>query len=279
MPACPSDPPRLRLVPKPERRPRFARYIGIDYSGAEVPVSPLKSLRAYVADGDGPPREATTIEPGRKYWCRRALADWLIERLGEDVPTLVGMDHGFSFPLPYFVKYRLPRDWPLFLDDFAVHWPTDEPYMYVDFVRHGKVGDGAARMGDARWRRLCETRTGRAKSVFHFDVPGSVAKSTFAGLTQLRRIRRACGDRTFFWPFDGFEPPAGASLVAEAYPALVSGLFPREGRTADQHDAYSLCAWLQATDRAGRLGAFLTPALTEPEREIVHIEGWILGQP
>jgi hypothetical protein len=278
MPACPSDPPKLRLVPKPEKKPRFARYIGIDYSGAEVPTSPLKGLRAYVADGDGPPREASTTEPGRKYWCRQALTDWLAQRLSEDVPTLVGIDHGFSFPLPYFDKYGLAYDWPAFLDDFAAHWPTDEPYMYVDFIRQGAFGDGAARLGSSRWRRLCEARTGRAKSVFHFDVPGSVAKSTFAGLTMLRRLRQATGAKAFFWPFDGFSPPAGASVVAEAYPSLVSHLYPRDGRTPDQHDAYSLCAWLQAADRAGRLGAFLQPTLNQAERQAAAIEGWILGQ-
>ena len=31
-------------------------------------------------------------------------------------------------------------------------------------------GNGAARTGNARWRRLTEVRTRSAKSVFHFDV-------------------------------------------------------------------------------------------------------------
>lgn len=35
-------------------------------------------------------------------------------------------------------------------------------------------------MGNAHWRRLTEERAGAAKSVFHFDVQGSVAKSTHA---------------------------------------------------------------------------------------------------
>jgi hypothetical protein len=45
-------------------------------------------------------------------------------------------------------------------------------------VRDGVMGNGAARVGNARWRRLTEERAGSAKSVFHFDVQGSVAKST-----------------------------------------------------------------------------------------------------
>ena len=58
-------------------------------------------------------------------------------RLAEDVPTLVGIDHGFSFPLRYFEVHGLLPDWPSFLDDFQRHWPTDDDNTYVDFVRDG----------------------------------------------------------------------------------------------------------------------------------------------
>jgi len=51
-------------------------------------------------------------------------------------------------------------------------------------------GDGAARTGNPRWRRLCEERCG-GKSVFHFDVQGSVAKSSHAGIPWLRQLARA----------------------------------------------------------------------------------------
>jgi hypothetical protein len=35
----------------------FARYIGIDYSGAETPTSSLKGLRVYLAEADNPAAE------------------------------------------------------------------------------------------------------------------------------------------------------------------------------------------------------------------------------
>ena len=70
---------------------------------------------------------------------------------------------------------EIPLDWPAFLDDFQRHWPTDGDNTYVDFLRDGICGNGAARSGDPRWRRLTEIRAGAAKSVFHFDVQGSVA--------------------------------------------------------------------------------------------------------
>jgi hypothetical protein len=76
----------------------------------------------------------------RKYWTRRGIAEWLVEKLAEDVPTLVGIDHGFSFPLRYLEVHGLKLDWPTFLDDFQRHWPTDED-IYVDFVRDGPLRD------------------------------------------------------------------------------------------------------------------------------------------
>lgn len=36
------------------------------------------------------------------YWTRRGMAEWLVERLTEAVPTIVGIDHNFSFPLHIF---------------------------------------------------------------------------------------------------------------------------------------------------------------------------------
>jgi hypothetical protein len=257
--------------------PVFARYIGIDYSGAETTTASLKGLRVYVADRASPPLEVQPPPSPRKYWTRRGIAEWLVERLAEDLPTLVGIDHGFSFPLRYFEAHRLPLDWEVFLDDFQRHWPTDEDHTYVDFIRHGTRGNGAARSGNPRWKRLTEVRAGAAKSVFHFDVPGSVAKSTHAGLPWLRYLRQHAGDRVHFWPFDGWDILARRSVIAEVFPSLWRGEFACEGRTDDQHDAYSVAAWMRRADIDGSLAEFLSPSLTPDEREVARVEGWILG--
>lgn len=84
-----------------------------------------------------------------------------------------------------------------------------------------------------------------AKSVFHFDVPGSVAKSTHAGIPGLLFLLKSEGDRVHFWPFDGWKVPPGKSAVVEVYPALWS--------------------------------RFFSPSLTEEETKTAEIEGWILG--
>lgn len=255
---------------------QFERYIGIDYSGAETPAASLKGLRVYVSEGDGRPTEALPPPSPRKYWTRKGIAAWLIDQLGQGVPTIVGIDHGFSFPIAYFEAHGLPHDWPAFLEDFQRHWPTDGDHVYVDDVRQGELGNGAARTGSASCRRLTEFRTG-GKSVFHFDVQGSVAKSTHAGIPWLLAIKRRLGVHIHIWPFDGWDVPAGRSTIVEVYPALWSASFDREDRTNDQHDAFSVAAWLADADRDGRLAGHFTPDLAPDDLAQAAIEGWILS--
>jgi hypothetical protein len=255
----------------------FQRYFGIDYSGAEVPTASLAGLRIYLAESNSAPEEVQPPPSPRKYWSRRAIAEWLVQQLSDGPPTLVGIDHGFSFPLRYFETHGLQLDWPAFLDDFQRHWPTDHDYVPVDFVRDGIRGNGAARTGNSRWRRLSEEYAGGAKSVFHFDVPGAVAKSTHAGIPWLRFIRQKLGSRVHFWPFDGWGVPAGRSAIAEVYPSLWRRDFPPENRTPDQHDASCIAAWLARAEADETLPSYLNPDLTPAERAVAQVEGWILG--
>jgi hypothetical protein len=257
--------------------PDFDCYVGIDYSGAKSPKSSLRGLRIYRARRESEPVEVLPPPSSRKYWTRRGVAEWLVDELGGQGRALVGIDHGFSFPLRYFETHDLALDWLAFLDDFQHHWPTDDDQVYVDFVRNGAIGHGAKRTGNSRWRRLTEERAGAAKSVFHFDVPGSVAKSTHAGLPWLRCLKQKLGPRVHFWPFDGWMVPRGRSAIVEVYPSLWSRSLPREGRTPDQHDAFSVSAWLREADAEGKLAEFLDPHLQPSERKVAEIEGWILG--
>lgn len=265
------------MLPNPETKfSRFTRYIGIDYSGAQTPSSSLPGLRVYAADRSNIPREVAPPQSSRKYWTRKGIAEWLVEQLSERTPTLVGIDHGFSFPLQYFEKHGLPFDWPHFLDDFQKHWPTDED-IYVCFVLEGSAGNGAARSGNPRWRRLTELRARSAKSAFQFRVQGQVAMSTHAGIPWLRFIRQRVKDGVHFWPFDGWSVPPSRSVVAEVYPALWNRSFPSEGRMPHQQDAYAATKWMQATDADGCLEKYFHPPLEPNERKKAEIEGWILG--
>jgi len=256
--------------------PFFERYFGIDYSGAQTPTNSLSGLRIYSARQSQSPTEIHPLPSQRKYWTRQGLAEWLAMELESGPPTLVGIDHAFSFPLDYFEAHQIPCAWMAFLDDFCDHWPTDEKNMYVDFIREGLYGKGQDRTGNARWRRLAEKRCG-AKSVFHFDVQGSVAKSTHSGLPWLRFLRQQLGAQLHFWPFDGWQPPPGRSAIAEIYPALWTRNFPSEERNGHQHDAYSAARWRQEHDQAGLLEPYFEPLMSPADRAIAQTEGWILG--
>jgi hypothetical protein len=125
--------------------------------------------------------------------------------------------------------------------------------------------------------RVTEQWTTTAKSVFLFDVQGAVAKATYAGIPWLRYLRRQCGNKVHFWPFDGWDAPQGRSVVVEVYPSLWMKRFPREDRNVHQHAAYSVAAWLHRADVNGSVQQFFHPHLEPQERSIAEIEGWILG--
>lgn len=252
----------------------FDLHIGIDYSGAQTPTSRLKGLQVYEA-GDGPPERVLAVpEEGKTHWnwCRTEVANHLIVLAMDGMRFIAGIDHGFSFPLSYFERYGL-TSWDEFLTDFVQHWPTHEPHTYVDFIRETDL----ARIGWKNEFRLCERWTSSARSVFHFDCPGQVAKSTHAGIPWLWHIRNEVGDRIHFWPFDGWEIPEDRSVIAEVYPSIFRNRYPRQDRTADQQDAYSVSRWLRETCERGILDRYLHPPLTDVEREVAMLEGWILG--
>jgi hypothetical protein len=66
-------------------------------------------------------------------------------------------------------------------------------------------------------------------------------------------------------------------VIADVYPALWKATFLIENRTPDQHDAFTIAAWLSFADREGRLARLLTPDLTPEQVATARVEGWILG--
>lgn len=180
------------LPPEVTQLPQFERYTGIDYSGAETPEFSCKGLRVFMTEGSNEPTQVLPPPSQRRYWTRRGLAEWLRKELDRDIPTLVGIDHAFSFPLAYFEKYRLSSNWQSFLEDFHNHWSTDAQHTYVSFIREDPSGRGLKRTGERSWLRVTESWTPTAKSVFGFGVQGEVATSTHAGLPWLLYLRKQC---------------------------------------------------------------------------------------
>jgi hypothetical protein len=256
----------------------FDLHIGIDYSGRQTPQSRTAALQVYAAFDIEEPRRITSpagTGNSTKNWCRQEIAEWLMEQARKRITFIAGIDHGFGFPHRYFERYAL-TSWTDFLDDFSRHWPTDQDHVCVDFIRDREEGP-PDRTGSSNDLRLTEKWTSSAKSVFRFDVQGSVAKSTHAGLPWLRRIRQEVGERLHFWPFDGWQVPPGKSVIAEVYPSIFRNRYPKEERTGDQQDAYCVARWLTESDQHGWLKRYFDPPLTDEERQIARLEGWILG--
>lgn len=253
----------------------FDLHIGIDYAGRETPISRTPGLQVYSASGDEEPRAIRTPKApnGANWnWCRKEIAEWIIEQARSKVTFIAGIDHGFSFPMNYFQKHKL-KTWTAFLEDFCKHWPTDGDKTKVESFRAKNL----ERTGSTEDFRLTEQWTSSAKSVFLFDVQGSVAKSTHAGIPWLRRIKEEVGEQVHIWPFDGWKVPEGRSVIVEIYPALVRNRYDKDGRTKDQQDAYAIAKWLAEMNKNGFLDRYFDPPLTDKQRRVADLEGWIFG--
>lgn len=51
----------------------------------------------------------------------------------------------------------------------------------------------------------------------------------------------------------------------------------RDGRDSHQQDAYATAEWLRRSGLDGTLQRFFSPSLTDHERHVAEMEGWILG--
>lgn len=255
----------------------WTRYIGIDYSGRATASTRTSALQVYEGSHDEAPSSVfspASSERRKRNWCRQEIAHWIVDQVRDGPCLAIGIDHGLSFPVSYFERYGLTC-WSQFIEDFCDHWPTAEAGSTVDDIRHSN--QGTKRQGSNDEFRLTENWTSSAKSVFQFDVQGSVAKSTHAGLPWVRWIRQELGSSIHVWPFDGWTVPEGRSLLAEVYPSIFRNRYPRGERTVDEQDAYSVASWLREMGQRDLLKDYLEPPLTDRDRAQADLEGWILG--
>jgi len=264
-----------------EAAQQFRNYIGIDYSGRGRPETGVGGLRVFRAEGNRSPVELRSSIPRRSNLSRCEVTEWLLKELCGRVPTLVGLDHAFSIPSARLRACGL-GSWASMCKRFLEAVRTHE--RTVKSARGDRISARLLRKpkGDEyeEHYRLTDRRCSGAKSVFHYVGPG-VAHSTMAGISQLALLRREVRKKrcpVHFWPFDGFEVPAGSSLVVEAYPALFNRQFRRiKSENGDQHDARCIALWLREITRDDRLETYLRPPLRRSEQALARREGWILG--
>jgi len=256
----------LQSVPMP----RFERYIGIRYSGRKEPTASLAEIRVFAAREDREVYQEFNTGAKNGEWSRRALAEWLAADLAEAAPTIVALDHAFSFPRTYLDRHGL-SSWDDFLRDFGAHWPTHESPV-------GDLLSGNLRRGTSEERRLTgKWDSSRTGGVFRFETKDGHAAAAHAGLPWLDYVRRAVPE-LHVWPFDGFAVPAGRSVIAETQPDRLLLRYPSPSPLSrEEHEAYAICSWLQDRDRNDLLVRSFDPPLTEAERAQAQLEGWILG--
>lgn len=248
--------------------PAFRLFIGMDYSGAGEPARPQPGLKVAIAA----PGEWPRIVPGphrNGQWCRKSLFEWLVETERNGRPALIGIDHALGLPASW-MKSRGVRTWPALM-----RWVVETLRTDLRPVRHAREELDFPTPAEG-WR-LCDRRTPGAKSLFHFDVPGTVASSTLAGLPWIAHWRQLARKHILFWPFEGWMPAPGQSMVAEVFPTLWRGLQSPAGLCEHARDAWVVSRWLETTCTTGRLREFLHPRLTPAERAAARREGWILG--
>lgn len=248
---------------------QHAGWIGVDYSGAGAPDSAQPGLCVFIAHGNHPPEEIPGPLAGGR-WSRQAFFNWLHRLVDSGVPFVIGIDHALGVPWAWARRHGL-SDWDAVLRLVSRRWPADRHALATLRRRHPfpPAAEGC---------RTCDLWTVGAKSVFHFDVPGSVATSTFSGLPWIARLRAASGARVHFWPFDGWSPAPDRAVIAEVYPSLWRRRFPApQAFSPDQRDAWTVAAWMQWVATGNHWDRYWHPPLSAEEKQHAAVEGWILG--
>lgn len=258
----------------------FDRYIGIDYSGRGEPEQRTSGIQVVDVDREGHRQRISPAGQTRSFnWSRKEVYEYITSQLANSNQRLaIGIDHGLSFPLSYFIQQDL-QDWDEFLNHFHQLWNTKE-----ESVRACR--EKAAGYSNLTELRHTETYTSSAKSVWNFEqMMGAVSYSTHAGLPWIYELRASFRETLHVWPFDGWSPPLEKSVLAEVYPAVLFQRFKRfdpkfpHDWPRDAQDAFVIAAWLRERDQNGTLESyFRADTLTDQEKQTAsQYEGWILG--
>lgn len=280
---------------------RFARFIGIDWSGARG----ARHRSVAVASCDAGQGAPILLAPPGGAWARAEVLAWLHDLAARRERALIGMDFSFAPPFldrsEYFPGVAAPAQ-------ARALWAwVDAGAQDVDLGAAGFVAErlrahfyfGAASGPKAafqRWR-VCEARFnagggGKASSIFDCVGAAQVGKASFAGM----RLLHGLGAAIPVWPFDPV--PDDGPLLVEIYARVFlrraggRGLKLRDGAALDAalaalgSDPAEGGAWMSdhATDAmvtaAGLRAAVGDAGVWQPDGltpEVAASEGWTFG--
>ena len=287
--------------------PLFDRYLIVDWSAADRPVTGSHSIWFALYDGT----TQTALENiSTRVEAMGRIREIIRESVNQGKRLIAGFDFAFGYPFGAAERIGGKGSWEALwaslserIDDspdnksnaFEVagrineesFGPSAGPFWGHPFQHSGRY-DGLTlkktrrAMKDVPEFRRVERIAKGAKSVWQLAFSGAVGKQTMLGMAYLERLRRdpAIADYVAVWPFethfvDDLKKPV---VIAEIYPSL----FPIEKGLHEHKDAAQVITVAERfahLDAEGEFGAFLdAPEMIAEERAIVeNEEGWIVG--
>lgn len=200
----------------------FDLFAGVDWSGAEKPVT-TKSIAVAMAERG---RGAPVLFPAVRS--RQAVAEWILKLALGHRRALIGMDCNFGYSsqigtAQFGAAYDYRDLWNAVEQASAPqgnffsggYWQHAEHRKY--FWTEGKKPDGFVMP-----RRLTETVCGESgygwpESPFKLIGAKQVGKGGLAGMRLAHYLKNRLGDAVAFWPFERHTGTA-AIVVTEIYP-------------------------------------------------------------
>jgi len=276
---------------------RFDRVVIVDWSAAGVPKRGRDSIWIGVADGTG----LTLANPATRAEAEARLLALARETLAAGQRLLIGADFNFGAPQG-LARHLTGRAEGLALWDWFAARVTDDAtnrtgYRAVAAAINATLpGDGPfwgngtraevpglPRRKPALPEGLTEHRAtdlyGRAvgfnpKPIWQLAGAGAVGAQSLTGIPAFHRLRRALGDRSAVWPFEGPETPV---VLAEIYASHLAPAVAEREATGLVRDAAQVAVLSRALLGLS-LSEGLAPLFDAPApHTVLRDEGWTLG--
>ena len=234
-------------------------HLGI---GVSLPmlVPPLKRVEVFAADFEvspSPVRPAPWEE--QDGWTLESVTDWLVRLVQSDISFIAGINHRLSFPTA-------------FCNDRNLH-------SWVDVLEASLTDASPCRSfrGFPDNRRQTEQWGNSLTCMFTKRIDNLYADARLFDLKWLKLLRDQTFGKLHIWPFDGWTPSPGQSVLVECYAPCNGIAFPDCYERAGEQNAYMMTKWLARLDGKNMMADYLCPHLPENVCKDAGMEGWILG--
>lgn len=223
-------------------------------------VPPLKRVEVFATDCEVSPSPVrATPWDEHNGWTLEGITDWLVRLVDSEISFIAGINHRLSFPSP-FCEDRNLLTW---LDVLAASLTDNSPCRSFS--------------GFPDNRRQTERWGTSLTSMFNLRTESLYADARLFNLSWLKSLRDRTHEKLHIWPFDGWSPNPGQSVLVECYAPCNGIAFPDYYKREGEQNAYIMAKWLARVDLHRVMKDFLCPKLPDQVRQDAAREGWILG--